>query len=198
MQIKNNKFTRRGGVIAAVALTGVALTGCGSGAPSAQSQSIHNDQKASAQALEQLQQAQPTPAYNWSQIRQTLIDIENAQAATTQTTTFFFNQGVQAPIHSCPSIGFPVATTTQLTNPEQIVQKWDGGANQFPTIPQADPTGIYAGSSTGTYVICVAGNGTTYASYWEGFVETVTGPAVWTGNGIKMTGPSTVNFKTKK
>lgn len=149
------------------------------------------DKQTATRDLQQFQKAQPAPSFKWSQIRQTLIDIETAQAHGAQTTSFFFNLGVQEPIQSCPSIGFPVATTTQITNPQQEQDKT--------SIAQIDPNGVYAGDSTGTYVICVAPNGSTYAQYWEGYVDSVSGPAVWDANGhqVKLTGPSTVALHTK-
>ena len=134
--------------------------------------------------------SQPVPQFTCIAVhRATLIDIEAAQAKTTQTTTFFFNQGVAQPTFSCPSIGFPVASTSELTNPEQN----DSGV----AIPQIDPNGVYSGDSTGTCnVVCVNGNGQTYLDYWEGFVQAVSGPAVWdtTTNSIKTTGPSSLNL----
>jgi hypothetical protein len=135
--------------------------------------------------------------FQWSQLRQTLISIETAQADNTQTTTFFFNQGVQDPISSCPSIGFPVASTTELTNPLQ--NDGQGGQGAGAVIGQVDPTGVYSGSSTGTYVVCISANGGNYVQYWEGFVDNVTGPAVWntTTHQVQLTGPSTTTVKTK-
>jgi len=75
------------------------------------------DAASSATILKKAQAAQPVPQFDWSQIRQTLIDAQTAQAEATQTTSFFFNLGVVDPVFSCPSIGFPVAGTSQLTNP---------------------------------------------------------------------------------
>ena len=200
MKINFKNKVGRFAVIGGLAITAVSMSACNSGGDSTQANTVNNDLKASAAGFNQLDQSQPVHTYNWSQLRQTLQDIEDAQAHTTQTTSFFFNQGVTDPIMTCPSIGFPIASTTQITNPDQIVQKWDGSNNQFPTIPLGDPTGVYSGNSTGTYVLCVSPNGSTYANYWEGFVQTVSGPAVWdsTTHSVKLTGPSSANFKTRK
>jgi hypothetical protein len=55
-----------------------------------------------------------------------------------------------------------------------------------------EPTGVYTGDSSGTYVVCIAPNGDKYLSYWEGFVQTEGGPAEWVdGKGIVLTGPAT-------
>ena len=170
--------------IALLVLASVGLAACG-GANAV-------DQRTSAKILRQYEISQPAPLFKWSQIRQTLIDIETAQAHVTQTTSFFFNLGVSKPIQSCPSIGFPVATTTEITNPQQAVGDSGGTA-----IAQIDPNGVYTGNSTGTYVLCVAPNGSTYAQYWEGYVDTVSGPAVWDAavGSVRLTGPSSASFK---
>ncbi len=195
--LKSRFKTRKSRFLAgfgAVVLGAILFSACGGGTGN---NAINTEQKTSTAILRQLEIAQPIPQFQWSQYRQTLIDIETAEANGTQTTSFFFNMGVPAPIQSCPSIGFPVASTSELTNPQQIVNDpYPNGGASVP-IPQIDPNGIYAGNSTGTYVICVAPNGSTYAQYWEGFVDTVSGPAVWdtSTNSIRMTGPSSAKFK---
>jgi hypothetical protein len=152
------------------------------------------DRRTSNSILRQYEISQPAPKFPWSQIRQTAIDVETAQARTTQTTTFFFNQGVADPVQSCPSIGFPVASTTQITNPLTPT-----GYQDSSTVSQIDPNGIYSGDSTGTYVLCVGGAGKTYGVYWEGFVYAVTGPAIFnrSTHDVEMTGPSSFDFKTR-
>jgi len=193
----NQRFKKVGGLTVALLSAGIILAACGNGSPSNQTSAVKNDQSVSANALVQLQKAEPTPLYTYSQLRATLIAVETAQATTTQTTTFFFNQGVTNPTMSCPSIGFPLAADTQLTNPQQIVEDpYPNGGASVP-IPQVDPTGVYTGASTGTYVVCVNPSGHTYIDYWEGFVQTVSGPAVWSNGSIHLTGPSTVNIRTK-
>lgn len=189
-------FTRKL-ITGALALTCViALAACDSGTTGKQADAVNNDQQSSADALVQLQAAQPTPAFQYSQLRQTVIDIEKAQAGTTQTTTFFFNQGVANPVDTCPSIGFPVPATDQLTNPQQIIRDRGDRNGGNIAIPQVDPTGVYSGDTAGTYVLCVDGQGKAYANYWEGFVKTVSGPAVWDAKSgtVQLTGPSSFDF----
>ena len=125
----------------------------------------------------------------------TAISIAAIQALGEQTTSFFFNQGVKNPIMSCPSLGEPVASTTEITNPQQPdVTSGGSNGNTAVTLGNMDPNGIYAGDSTGTYVLCVNGQGQQYAQYWEGFVDSVSGPATWdAGTGqIKVTGAPTM------
>jgi hypothetical protein len=180
------KFNRKilAAVVAPLILLGAA---CEEGSKSRQ-----KEEKASEQALDQFLKSQPIPAFNWSQLRQNLIELQTAQANTTATTTFFFNQGVQEPITVCPSIGFPIPSTAQLTNPEQKVN------NKDLTLPQLEATGIYTGESTGTYVICINDKGQAYAQYWEGFVSTVTGPATWDGVKIVLTGAPSAEFSAEQ
>lgn len=135
------------------------------------------DEKTTEQILSDLQKAHPLPRFDRSQLRQNLTEIVTSQAEATQTTTFFFNQGVTDPIHVCPSIGFPIPATSQLTNPEDV----GGGSGDegYYTVPQVEPTGIYTGETSATYAICVDANGEAFAQYWEGFINTVAAPATW-------------------
>lgn len=144
-----------------------------------------------------LELAQPLPHYNFSQIRQNLIELETAQANGVQTTSFFFNQGVANPIQTCPSIGAPIPTTTQLSNPlEQVRDPNGGNVPHSSVLGQMDPNGVYSGPSSGTYVMCVAPNGKAYADYWEGFVQTVFGPAHWDSaqHQVVLDGPPSFKF----
>lgn len=172
-------------VLTAVAL--VALAACGT------PRSISADQSFSNVQLDRYQKNQPAPSSDFSQFRQTVIDIENARIHSVATTTFFFNLGVQAPIKSCPSIGFPVPSTAQLTNPQQaIIHGNAAGA----VLGQIEPNGVYTGDSTGTYIVCVAANGKKYVTYWEGNVQTEGGPAHWDKDaGIVLDGAPTVLAK---
>lgn len=154
------------GTVAAVA------AGCSS-APSAN----NRDQAATGNQLSIYQANQPIPQSVFSFYRQTLIDVENAQIHGVATTSFFFNQGSTSPYKQCPSVGFPVASTSQLTNPQQIA--WGANNAGSAVIAQMEPNGTFTGESTGTYVVCVAANGTKYVSYAEGFVDTEGGPAHW-------------------
>lgn len=154
------------------------------------------DEAVSEQILADLQRAHPVPQFRRSQLRQNLVELTTAQAETTQTTTFFFNLGVERPISSCPSIGFPIPATMQLTNPEQIAKSYSGG---YAILPQVEPTGVFTGDTTGTYVMCVDARGNAYAVYWEGFTQTLTGPAEYRdGQGVELIGPPSFEFTTEE
>jgi hypothetical protein len=162
--------------------------------PDAGNSATDKDEATSAQALNDLQKAHPTPSFKRSQLRQNLIDIATAQADTTQTTSFFFLEGVGV-VGSCPSIGFPIATTAQLTNPGRET----GPRESRIVLPQVEPTGIYTGESSGTYVICVDAKGDAYARYWEGYVQSISGPAEVDDNGqVQLIGPSSFEFDNGK
>lgn len=175
-------------LLVALAIACLALTACTTDG------ALKEDQAAASANLDRLNDSQPVPEFRWSQIRQNLIEITRAQSETTQTTSFFFNLGVADPISTCPSIGFPIPTTAQLTNPLQAVRVATGGDRVI--LPQAEQSGIYTGNSTGTYVICVDATGAAYAQYWEGYVSTVAGPAQWnkTSGGVELIGPPSFEF----
>lgn len=161
--------------------------------------SVNNDQANTNSQLDRYQKNQPTPAYDWSQYRQTVIDVENAEVHGVATTTFFYNMGSQKPISSCPSIGFPVAVTAQLTNPDQITWVNHDSSRDSGVVAQSEPNGVYTGQSNGTYVVCVAGDGSKYMQYWEGDVNTIGAPAHWDQptQQIVVDGPATVKVTTK-
>lgn len=146
---------------------------------------------------------QPLPRFNFSQIRQNVIDLEAAQARGVETTSFFYNMGSNEPVASCPSIGAPIPTTTQISNPNQVIpdtspQINNGGGNTV--VGQMDPNGVYSGDSTGTYVMCVNAQGAQYAFYWEGYVATVFGAARLnpTTHQIELVGPPSFTFRSTK
>lgn len=150
------------------------------------------ESKVAEQQLEQFLQSQPIPIFNSSQLRQNLIDIETAQANATITTSFFFNLGIPDPVHVCPSIGFPIPGTFQLTAPEKGV--WSAG-DDF-ALPQLEANGVYTGDTSATTVICIDSEGRGYAHWWEGFVSTVAGPAEWRDGQIVLVGEPSAKFST--
>lgn len=176
-------------ILAAPVAALVLLSACSDGPGS-------KETEAAKQQLAGFNANQPVPVFNYSQLRQNLIELETSQAQTTQTTSFFFNMGVQGPIGTCPSIGYPIPTTDQLTNPQQSVTHGNDG---IATVGQIEANGVYTGDSSGTFVICVDADGKPYANYWEGFVQTVSGPAVWddAAKQVKLTGAPSATFTAK-
>jgi hypothetical protein len=194
IQVRTKYVVLSGAMIGVLTLTAGACDDGGS------SSGQDKENKQQAQSTNSLVTNQPIPHFNYSQLRQNLKEIETAEANGVQTTTFFFNQGVQDPIDSCPSIGAPIPTTDQLSNPQQTSDGHYNGNYGLTTIGQMDPTGVYTGDSTGTYVMCVGGNGKTYASYWEGYVKTVFANATWdkSTHSVKVLGDPSFKFTGKK
>lgn len=179
------------------ALLTVSVAACTSGAHVPSGQAQENAQQ--TQDTNSLLASQPIPHFNYSQIRQTLIDAETIAANGTQTTSFFFQQGNQDPVFSCPSLGEPVANTAQLSNPQQVVNDSYPSGGAAVTVGQMDPYGVYAPSaSTGTYVICLNSSGKPYLQYWEGDVMTVSAAAEWdqATHSVKVTGAPTAAIHT--
>lgn len=138
-------------------------------------QQLENQQQAIAQ--QSLDEAQPLPAYPYSQIKQNMIELESAEATGIQSTTFMFG-GANAldPIQVCPSIGVPIPSTASLSNP----LKTQGGYYNGSVIAQEDPNGVYMPTAgSGTFVMCVQPDGSVKPVYAEGNVHSVFGAATW-------------------
>lgn len=191
---RKKKILAGGLVVAAAAISLSACNSSGKAANKTESQQQQVDSQ-------NLIATQPIPGITWSQMRQNLIEIEQAQAKGVETTSFFFNQGVRDPDQVCPSIGVPIPNTASLSNPHQVVRSPVGGGYWSDgVVDQMDPNGVYAPqSSSGTYVMCVGGDGKPYANYWEGYVRTVFAPARWNDqtHKIEILGPASFTF-TKK
>lgn len=151
-----------------------ALSGCTDTPTSA----LNKDQQNTAEQQTVYQNVQPVPKFDWSQYRQTIIDFETAQVNGVATTSFMMNYGVD-PVTWCPSIGFAVPTTSQLTNPDQVTHESGLSGGGSVVVAQEEPNGSYTGNSSGTAVVCVAPNGAKYIVYAEGNVFTIGGPAHW-------------------
>lgn len=128
---------------------------------------------------------QPIPAFDWSLERDVLVQLFMARNEALSTYTIVMDSfgGV---IYECPSIGYPVAANTKLTNPEKIVEDRGeyGGGNL--TIAQPEPNGLYNDNGWGTWVMCVLDDGTVYPFYTEQNAQTWPFPVVKTENGFVM------------
>lgn len=173
-------LTRRTQVFIFAGLIGAAALATGAGACGGGNSSGAAQELGSSQQIEKTYvQNQPAPIFNHSDIRATAIEIEAIQALGENTTSFAVtNTG--GLLWSCPSLGEPIAATTQITNPSMPENATDGNGN-WNTVPvgNMDPNGIYSGDSTGTYVLCVNKQGEPYAHYYEGYVDVVSGPATY-------------------
>jgi hypothetical protein len=177
---------KKGFAAVGVALaTGVIVAGCslGGGPSGAGSKANNSESQAQGQDSYNMVTNQPVPIFKTSQMRATASDVETIQANGEDTTTFFFNLGIQNPIFSCTSRGMPVPADAQLTNPDQTQWNTEGSSGVASAVTsQMDPTGVYTGATTGTNVLCLDNKGQEYIQYWEGFVDSVSGAATWNNN----------------
>lgn len=180
-------------VLVLLTLLAILVAGCGSN--NSGSDGLKAERKIQADIETNYSRAQPVPGLTNSQVRENLIEIQEAVAEGVETTSFFFNLGMTDPIKTCPSIGVPIPSTAQLTNPEQVIEKGEHDSGSV-TIPQMDPTGIYSGDSEGTYVLCIDATSKGYVSYWEGSVLTEFAPATWDydKHQVKLLGSSSWDF----
>lgn len=132
------------------------------------------EQKRVSEGFGRLSDSQPVPTFDWSQERQTLIDVETARATGATTTTAFYLEGIGL-VGWCPSVGSPVPSTSQLSATEQWVDIPGDNTNSLVNVDQGEPTGVYVGQSAGTWTLCLDDNGKKFAVYWEGYVYSTVG-----------------------
>jgi hypothetical protein len=119
---------------------------------------------------------QPPPFFNWSLQRHMLIELYKAQNNATATYSYVVSEFNSDIIFECPSIGFPLAGGTSLTNPQQVVNSgYREGWSE--TIGQAEPNGTYPPEeSLGTYIMCLNDDGSVSPTYVENNVLAFTQP----------------------
>lgn len=187
-----------------LAFLAVSLAACGNVGDTSANRAESLQQQRDSQ---ELVRNQPIPATGYSQYRQNLIEIEQAEQQGIQSTSFMMGSAMDLdPVDICPSIGMPIPVTASLSNPHQLAAQWMGGSPSDTyskyvdgVIDQMDPNGVYTGGSgEGTYVMCIDATGKASVHYNEGIVNAVFGPAVWdyTHHRIQTTGPSAFHFST--
>jgi len=125
--------------------------------------------------------SQPVPTFDWSLERHIFIELYKARNNAVQTYSYIRNWQGQV-VFSCKSIGFPLPSNLQLTNPEREERIYQGGIS----LPQAEPNGLFSSPSTmGTYVFCINSDGTVSPSYFEASVETHLSPLNNTSNALE-------------
>jgi hypothetical protein len=106
-------------------------------------------------------QNQPPPFFNWSLERHLMIQLYKARNERVPTYSYVVAPLTGKVVTSCPSLGYPIPATTQLTNP--LKPSGNGYA-----LPQAEPNGLYTPPAThGTWVMCLGPEGKVEPSYWE-------------------------------
>ncbi len=126
----------------------------------------NNDRSVVDKQQKQYQIAQPVPFFDFSQVRDSLIQIYGQLARATSTYTVITAQGNGKLIFQCPSYGFPIPADTQLTNPLQVTYPYQGSIGYV--VEQAEPAGVFTSKNTdGTYVLCARKNGDIGVVYSE-------------------------------
>jgi hypothetical protein len=152
-------------VVVAIALVAAACD------MSTTSTSVKTEQNATNNQMDQYLKVQPIPYFDSSAMRQTLIDILKAQ--TTPTNTWSVEVALDGTaIYMCPSIGYPIPATDELTNPQQVSSGGSNSSYWGTTVAQADPNGVYGGDTAGTYILCVGPDGKYTPVYAEPNVMT--------------------------
>jgi hypothetical protein len=126
-------------------------------------------------AIEQSQQTgavnaiirnQPIPDLGgYSFERQIVIETYLARNNTIATYAYMFTMDGKI-VEICPSIGYPIPYSTQLSNPERV-----DSYSQSITLPNAEPNGLYPpGDAAATLVQCVQPDGSVSPVYIEWYV----------------------------
>jgi hypothetical protein len=138
-------------------------------------------------------QNQPAPMFDWSLERHIMIQLYKARNEAVVTYSYVRNWQGEI-VFNCKSIGFPLPSNSQLTNPEALAVD---GYRDSATLPQAEPNGLYSSPSTsGTFVFCLNSDGTISPSYFEADVEAHLAPL--TGDGRSLSKDSELKISPKK
>ena len=176
-------------LVVLAAVTAIAVAGCHG--TSSQNAAVVNSENTGVETT--MDNNQPAPVFDHSDIRATGIEIEAIEALGENTTSFAVGNNGSTLIWSCPSLGEPFHADDEITNPSQVDPDTNPGKpdSTAAVLPNMDPNGIYPGPNIGTYVLCVDSQGIPYAHYTEAYVDVVSGPATWNPKGpnhIVMTG----------
>lgn len=104
--------------------------------------------------------------YTYSWERWELLIITDFRATKLENTwSIWVGDGTGEPIDMCPSKGYPIPYSTEVTNPQMI--DWNGGSG-YGVVSQMDPFGTYPSQSTAaTWILCVEPDGSLQLQYSE-------------------------------
>lgn len=170
-------------IIAAIAVAGAVVLSCTACWGSGTAATDGNARESAQQAYDttSLEATIPLPYYPFSQIRMDLVDIEAINALGIQSTAFFFVPGIDHPVFTCVATGVPVPATDQLSNPNQVEWRYNGADGVASAVTgQMEPTGIYAGDTTGTNNLCNdPARAKQFLGYDEAYTVALTARAHW-------------------
>lgn len=131
----------------------------------ADTQSIEQGQQQTA--VNSIIQNQPIPDLGgYSFERQIVIETYLARNNTIATYAYMFTMDGKI-VEICPSIGYPIPYSTQLTNPVRTMDNYSQGS----VIANAEPNGLYPpGDAAATLVQCVNPDGSVTPVYIEWYV----------------------------
>lgn len=150
------------------------MSACDNPQSSKGAETAKQEQDAVQTGFNRLNNSQQIPTFDWSQERQTVIDVETIRATGATSTTAGYLEGIGM-IWWCPSAGAPVASTYQLSGSTQYADLPGDGSRELLPLDQGEPTGVYVGPSSGTWTLCLDDNGKKFAKYWEGYVDSTVG-----------------------
>lgn len=150
---------------------GLMVSGC-SPVDNSNSNSKETDQQ--ARAVSSIVDNQPIPDLGgYSFERQVVIETYIARNNTITTYSYLMTLNGQI-IEICPSIGYPIPYSTQLSAPEKLAPNNLMTINGFSTspensvIPQSEPNGLYPpDNAAATLVQCVQSDGSVSPVYIE-------------------------------
>jgi hypothetical protein len=90
--------------------------------------------------------------------------MEKVDQADLLTYTYTVAEQTGQLVWFCDSVGFPIPTATQYTNPEKLEHHY----GEVLTLPQADPDGTFKPTSAdASWVICIDNKGKQQVTYVE-------------------------------
>lgn len=125
------------------------------------------EQGQQSDGVEAITRNQPIPDLGgYSFERQIVIETYLARNNTIATYAYMFSMDGKI-IEICPSIGYPIPYSTQLSNPERTEYTSSG----MVTLPNSEPNSLYPpGDAAATLVQCVQPDGSVAPVYIEWYV----------------------------
>jgi hypothetical protein len=147
---------------------------CDSGTTKKNSANNRTETEAIASSFRQIHESNPIKVFKTSQEYDTLQDVLTLRAegthGTAVVTTF---DGTL--LWWCPTLGAPIPSTYQISNPSAFVDPPDKGGQTDVLVAQGEPTGVYPGDSTATWVLCLDDHGTPFGQYDEANIRWTSG-----------------------
>jgi hypothetical protein len=130
------------------------------------------EQGQQAQAVSSISKNQPVPDLGgFSLERKIVIETYLARNKAITTYSYMITMSGQL-IEICPSIGYPIPYSTELTNPQVLTYSSAGGYRVDGTVANPEPNGLYPPSdAAATLVQCVNDDGSVSPVYIEWYVE---------------------------